>query len=71
MDEIHTGFTDRIVDVDRAIAAQWGQLTSDRTRPVVDSILAATAIVRGMTLVTRNERDIADTGVKLLNPWDA
>jgi predicted nucleic acid-binding protein len=37
--------------------------------PAVDGLLAATALVHGLTVVTRNERDFADLGVPLLNPW--
>ena len=39
-------------------------------RPVVDTLLAATAIVHGLTLVTRNVDDVAGTGVRVLNPFD-
>jgi toxin FitB len=70
IDEVNADFVDRIIDVDRNIATLWGKLISSRTMPVVDSLLAATAIVREMTLVTRNVRDIADTGVTILNPWE-
>jgi len=66
---IRLDFAERIIDVDLEIAETWGRITARRSFPVIDSLLAATAIVRGMTLVTRNVRDIADTGVKILNPW--
>lgn len=69
IDEINADFVDRIIDVDREIAALWGKLMSPRTLPVIDGLLAATALVRGMTLVTRNVRDFSDTGVAVLNPW--
>ncbi len=62
-------FTDRIVEVDREIANCWGRLSADPQLPVVDGLLAATAVVRGLTLVTRNTRDVARTGVALVNPW--
>jgi hypothetical protein len=39
--------------------------------PVIDGLLAATALVRGLTLVTRNVRDFADVGISVFNPWDA
>jgi toxin FitB len=38
--------------------------------PVIDGLLAATAVVRGLTLVTRNTRDVARTGAMVINPWD-
>ena len=64
-------YATRIVPIDNEIAECWGRIVAKRSLPVVDGLLAATAIVRGMTLVTRNVRDVADTGVQLFNPWDA
>jgi toxin FitB len=69
VDEVEAEYGPRIVSVDRAIAARWGEITAAHTLPMVDSLLAATALVHGMTLVTRNTRDMAATGVPLLNPW--
>lgn len=68
---IRGDFANRIIAVDLEIAETWGRITAGRSLPIVDSLLAATAIVREMTLVTRNVRDIADTGVTILNPWEA
>ena len=62
-------YEDRTLGVDRAIARIWGKLAADRSRPVVDTLLAATAIHHGLTLVTRNIRDVQDTPVVLHNPW--
>jgi toxin FitB len=62
------GFADRILPVDQAIAERWGQLNVPDPIATVDGLLAATAIVHGMTLVTRNTRDVARTGVSLLDP---
>lgn len=64
-------YMDRVVPVDAPIAEAWGRMSADRPRPIVDTLLAATALVHDMTLVTRNLRDFADTGVTLLNPWEA
>ena len=64
-------YADRIIDVDGEIAEAWGRLASGRSIPIIDALLAATALVRGMTLVTRNVRDIADVGVPVLNPWNS
>jgi predicted nucleic acid-binding protein len=69
--EIDAEYSDRMIAVDRDTATLWGKLTSARTMPMVDALLAATALVHGMTLVTRNVRDVLDTGVTILNPWDA
>jgi predicted nucleic acid-binding protein len=63
-------YADRIIAVDDQIAEAWGRLASRRSIPVIDALLAATALVRGMTLVTRNIRDVADVGVEVLNPWN-
>jgi predicted nucleic acid-binding protein len=62
------GFADRILPVDRAVADQCGRLNAPDPIPTVDGLLAATALVHGMTLVTRNTRDVVRTGVSLLDP---
>jgi len=60
---------ERILPVDRAVADEWGRLAAMRTGSVVDSLLAATARVHGLTLVTRNVRDVQWTGVSCVNPF--
>jgi predicted nucleic acid-binding protein len=60
---------DRLVPIDRAIAEEWGRLNVPDPLPVVDGLLAATARVLGLTLVTRNVADIAGTEVLVLNPF--
>jgi len=63
-------FSPRILDVDRRTADHWGRiLVACPGLPVEDALLAATACVHGMTLVSRNERHLAPTGVPLVNPW--
>jgi predicted nucleic acid-binding protein len=69
IDALEGTYADRILPVDKAIATLWGELNADRSRAAVDTLLAATAIVHGLTLVTRNVRDVDDLPVKLLNPW--
>ena len=69
VDGLEFSFGDRILSVDAAIARQWGELSAQRSRPVVDTLLAATALVHKLTLVTRNISDVHDLGVKLLDPW--
>lgn len=60
---------DRIFPIDIDIVEEWGRLSVPDPLPVVDGLIAATAKVRDLTLVTRNLADIARTGVKTLNPW--
>jgi toxin FitB len=60
---------DRILPVDRRVADQWGRFSSARSASPVDTLMAATAHVHEMVLVTRNVRDVAWTGVACLNPF--
>jgi toxin FitB len=69
VDDIETTFADRVLPVDGAAARLWGELSAHRSLPVIDTLIAATAITRGLTLVTRNTRDVAATGVPLVDPW--
>ncbi|WP_437937384.1 hypothetical protein [Sorangium sp. So ce341] len=52
------------------IANTWGRLSVPDRLPEIDGLLAATAIVHNLVLVTRNTRDVARTGVRLLNPFE-
>jgi toxin FitB len=69
VDGIETTFTDRVLPVDAAVARYWGELSASRSRPVIDTLIAATAISHGLTLVTRNIRNVESTGVPLVDPW--
>jgi toxin FitB len=60
---------DRILPIDRAIAEEWGRMNVPNPLPVIDGLLAATARVRGLTLVTCNLADVEGTAVVLLNPF--
>jgi predicted nucleic acid-binding protein len=62
------GFADRILPIDRNVAEEWGRLNVPEPVPTVDGLLAATARIHGLTLVTRNTRDVTRTGVALLDP---
>jgi toxin FitB len=67
-------FSDRILSIDQEIAHRWGQISGLASArgvnvPVIDGLLAATAIQHNLTLVTRNTSDVAATGVTLFNPW--
>jgi predicted nucleic acid-binding protein len=61
---------DRILDVDLAVAEEWGRLNVPDPLPVIDGLLAATARVHGLTLATRNVRDVARSGTDVVNPFD-
>ena len=71
VDGIETTFADRVLPLDAAAARLWGELTAGRSLPVIDTLIAATAITRGLTLVTRNTGDVASTGVPLVDPWQS
>jgi toxin FitB len=62
---------DRILPVDLPVAEEWGRLNVPDPLPVIDALLAATAKVHRLTLVTRNVKDVVRTGVELMNPFDA
>jgi len=64
-------FADRILPVDAAIALRCAAFHVPTSAPFKDSLIAATALTRGMTVVTRNVTDFVGTGVRVLNPWDA
>lgn len=67
---LHAQYAGRVLPVTVAIVEKWAELSVPDRLPVVDGLLAATALVHGHTLVTRNTRDVARTGVPLLNPFD-
>jgi len=68
---IETLFANHLLSIDTAIARQWGELSADHSLAVIDTLIAATAMAHDLTLVTRNIRDVASTGVPLFNPWAA
>jgi predicted nucleic acid-binding protein len=63
-------FGSRILPVDERVAEVWGRLNVPDPIPTVDALIAATALVHGLTLVTRNVRDVAGTGVRVFNPFE-
>ena len=67
--EVETAFDGRTLGIDNAVSDQWGRMSVIRPVPVVDGLLAATALVNDLTLVTRNDRDVTDLGAKVLNPF--
>jgi len=71
---IQSQFAAQVVDIDLETALIWGEISanvrlSGRTVGDGDLLIAATALRHGMTVMTRNVRDFAPTGVELINPW--
>lgn len=69
VDSVHAQNVDRVLPVDAAVAIAWGRMMAVRTLPVADGLIAATARVHGLVLVTRNVADFAGTGIDIVNPW--
>jgi toxin FitB len=67
---LRASYEDHIVGIDAAAAEEWGRLNAVGPLPVIDGLLAASAKVRGWTLVTRNTADFARSAVILLNPFE-
>jgi toxin FitB len=72
--ELALRFAGRILPIDQAVADRWGWIAAKALAvksalPVIDGLLAATAMQHNLTLVTRNTRDVAVAGVAVFNPW--
>jgi toxin FitB len=63
------GFGDRVLPVDARVAEIWGRLNVPDPVPAIDGLLAATALAHDLTLVTRNRRHVARTGVDVIDPF--
>ena len=70
LDELRLVYASHILPIDDAVATGWGRLMAQRSRPMADALIAATARVHNKIVVTRNVADFQDTGVQLLNPWE-
>ena len=73
--DLEAWFSGRILPVDRHVAGRWAALLAagartGRSLPSVDSLIAATALVYDLTIVTRNIRDFEGIGAKIFNPWE-
>ncbi len=66
---VEAAFDGRVLGIDNAVSDQWGRMSAIRPIPVIDGLLAATAVTNGLTLVTRNDSDIAGLGAAVLNPF--
>ena len=69
--EVVGAFGPRVLGVDAAVAEAWGRMSAARSVPVVDALLAATASVHGLVLVTRNVADVGGLGARVLDPFAA
>ncbi|MGX1306884.1 putative nucleic acid-binding protein [Amorphus suaedae] len=72
---LESGYADRILPIDTPVAQRWGEMTATcretgRTLAASDGLIAATASVHRMAVMTRNEKDFEPTGIKIINPWD-
>jgi toxin FitB len=73
--ELKVVYSERILDVDERVMSTWGRITGEalnqgRPASLFDSLLAATAITHGLTLVTRNVKDMSMFSVNTFNPWE-
>jgi predicted nucleic acid-binding protein len=69
-DQVLPAFAERIIPVDTAVARRSAMLHVPDPRPVRDALIAATALVHGLSVVTRNVADFAPAGTKIIDPWD-
>lgn len=74
LDDLIRRFDDHVLNLTTSTVRLWGRMVADlekrgRVLPVVDSLIAATALEHDLTIVTRNEEDFTPTGVKVLNLW--
>ncbi len=67
--ELQKRFAQRIIAIDTRIAQEWSRLNAQQPRNTVDSLIAATALVHDLTVVTRNTADFEGCEVGLVNPW--
>jgi len=68
LQDIQTGFEDRILPVSLPVATTWGR-QPQQPLPPIDALIAATARVHGLTMVTRNVKDFEPAGIPVLNPF--
>lgn len=69
VDRLEKNMEGRVIPIDSRVAILWGEFQSDKDRPAIDMLIAATAAAYGLTLVTRNVRDFDGLPVQILNPW--
>lgn len=72
--ELIPRFANRILEINTEVVLTWGKLSGESKQrgigiPVVDGLIAATAIVNNLTIVTENIKDFIETGARVFNPW--
>ena len=73
--DLRARFGDRVLGVSAEVALKWGELSGAAARrgvtvSMADGLIGATAIIHGLTVVTRNVEDLAATGARVLSPWE-
>ena len=71
LEQLRQDHADQILPVTDRIALEWGRIAALRPRGDIDGLIAATAIVHGLILVTLNVKDFEDSAVSLINPWSS
>jgi predicted nucleic acid-binding protein len=74
-EDLKKRFAGRLLDITEEIAIQWGEIQGESEKkgkrmPVIDSLIAAAAIKEDLTVVTRNTKDMENSGCKIINPWE-
>jgi len=70
LNSVLTDYHDNILEIDEDTAQLWGKLRSPNPENSIDKQIAASAMINGLTVVTRNEKDFIRTGVDILNPFE-
>lgn len=70
LEAVRDAHGERILGIDEQVAEEWGRMNAPDPLPIIDGLLAATAKVHGLTLVTRNVADVARSGAHLLGPFE-
>lgn len=70
LEGLAASYRERLLPVDLEVVDAWGRLNVPDPLPVIDGLLAATALVHSLTLVTRNTKDVERSGVPLINPFE-
>ena len=69
LEKLHTDYANCTIAIPAEISERWGELSSRRSLPVIDSLIAATALEFGLTLATRNTKDFDGLGISIVNPF--